>query len=265
MNHFLHKIVFIGAGNLATQLALALKAAGCCISQVYSRKTENAARLALRLETSYTTDIQQIATDADLYILAVSDDAIRTILSQLKINEKLIVHTAGSVNISVFEGFAQNYGVFYPLQTFTRGIELDFKQIPICIEANSPANEQFLTEIAKTISAHIYMVNSAQRRYLHLGAVIVNNFANHLFAQAETLLAQHQLPFDILKPLIQETVRKIMHNSPATVQTGPAARRDTAVIDKHLEMLNETAGLHQIYEVLSQNIIDFQATRSSTF
>lgn len=249
------RITLIGSGNVATHLGAALKNAGHHIVQVYSRSMQHAALLAYHIKAEAIDNFQDIDKQVDVFIIAVKDDAIEQSIAELARHNKLTVHTSGSTDINLLLRYTENAGVFYPLQTFSKNKELDFSTVPICIEgANKPVTRQ-LKELAQSISNHVYEVNSAQRRILHLAAVFACNFPNYLYEVARQLLAQHQLGFDLLRPLITETAEKIQHQLPANVQTGPAIRNDESTMHKHLDLLSDHPALQQIYELLSQGII----------
>jgi len=248
------KAVFIGAGNVATHLALALQSKGITISQIFSRTSTNAKLLGEKLGVSFTCELTELDRTAEVYIYAIKDSALRQLIPKIALPQALHVHTAGSISLRVFEGYAERYGVIYPLQTFSKNKAVDFSQIPICIEANSPEVEQELLEIAHLLTPKTYILNSEQRKQLHLSAVFACNFTNHMYAIAADLVESAGLPFDILQPLIAETADKIRTMSPRDAQTGPAVRFDEETISKHLSMLKEKPDLVQIYKDLSQNI-----------
>jgi len=254
------KIVFIGAGNLATQLSIAMQSADYQVVQVYSRDIQNARQLAVRLQATHTNRLEKLDKTADIYLFAVPDDVLPDILNQLPFSEKLYIHTAGSVPQSIFQMHSSNYGVLYPLQTFSKHKQVDFKQIPICIEANSDSNKLIISDIAKQLSPIVYEISSEERAYLHVAAVFANNFSNHMFALAEEILKRHNLPFEILKPLIAESFQKAFHSTPLQAQTGPAIRNDQKIIQKHLKMLENTPDLKKIYTFVTQSIFETHQT-----
>lgn len=251
-------VVIIGAGNLATQLALALHENGILIKQVFSRTSESAQTLAEKVNVPFTTSLSQLVSDADLYIIAVKDSAITEILENLNLNENhLIVHTAGSVPMTILDGFSHNYGVFYPLQSFSKSRKVDFTTIPICIEANHPENLMKLQELARKLSSSVHQINSDKRKTLHLAAVFVNNFVNHFYAIGAEIIHDKKLNFDLLKPLIRETAAKIETMQPLEAQTGPAKRNDTLVISDHLKMLQDQPEFQKIYSFVANSIFQF--------
>ncbi|MFA6085937.1 Rossmann-like and DUF2520 domain-containing protein [Mucilaginibacter sp.] len=249
------RITIIGSGNVATHLSAAFKNAGHRIAQVYSRDMQNAALLAYHVGAEAIDDLENITADTDIFIIAVKDDAIAEVVPQLSGFKKLIAHTSGAVDMQLIQDFTERAGVFYPLQTFSKTKELNFREVPLCIEGATEEITRELEELARSISNNIYRVGSSQRKILHLAAVFACNFTNHLYTISEQLLAQHSMSFDMLRPLILETADKIKEHSPIDVQTGPAVRNDEQTIQKHLQMLKNEAKLQEIYSLLSQDII----------
>lgn len=249
-------IVFIGAGNLATNLAKALYQKGFRIVQVYSRTEESARTLANKVEADFTTELTDISNDARLYIVSLKDSAFMELLPQIVSgnSESLFVHTAGSIPMSVWEGYAKRYGVFYPMQTFSKQKDVDFSEIPFFIESGTSEDTKLLKAIAATLSDRVYEANSEQRKSLHLSAVFICNFTNHMYALAAELLEKYNLPFDVMLPLIDETARKVHELNPLEAQTGPAVRYDEIVINNHLLMLGDTPALQEIYKLISKSI-----------
>lgn len=249
-------IVFIGAGNLATNLAKALYYKGFRIVQVYSRTEESARALAEQVEAGYTTDLQEISKGARLYIVSLKDAAFVELLSQITEGKQdaLLVHTAGSIPMSVWEKYAERYGVFYPMQTFSKQREVNFREIPFFVEAKRPEDVELLKAIAATLSDNVYEITSEQRKSLHLAAVFICNFTNHMYALAADLLEKYNLPFDVMLPLIDETARKVHELTPHEAQTGPAVRYDENVISNHLAMLADSSALQEIYKLMSKSI-----------
>lgn len=248
------KAVFIGSGSVATHLSLALKEKGVTISQVYSRTPVNAEILGKKLETAYTSSIYDIDKTADIYFYALKDSAFRQFIRSFDMPDAIHVHTAGSISISEFDGFATKYGVFYPLQTFSLNKAVDFKEIPICIEACNLDIQQELLEIAKTLSDKTYIITSEQRKKLHLAAVFACNFTNYMYDVASKLMEDSGLLFEIIKPLIAETADKIKTLPPYAAQTGPAVRYDEKTIKKHLDMLSRNSEYRKIYKLLTKSI-----------
>jgi len=255
MDKLTKKIVIIGSGNVATHLAIALFKAKYNIIQVFSRTLESAKILARQIEADYTNLSENILLNADLYIIASSDDSINEIANFNTLKNKFLVHTAGSVSIDVFKNNTSNYGVFYPLQTFSKNIPVNFSEVPICIEASTPAYNKFLCEIADNLNCKHFLINSEERKKLHLAAVFVNNFTNNLYSIAYNLLEKNNLPFEILHSLIKQTAEKATNNNPNEIQTGPAKRGDNITIKKHLKMLNNEVFYKEIYNIFSEKLI----------
>mgnify|MGYP000758210106 FL=1 len=249
-------IIFIGAGNLATNLAKALYYKGFRIVQVYSRTEESARALAEQVEAGYTTDLQEISKEARLYIVSLKDAAFVELLPQITEGKQdaLLVHTAGSIPMNVWEKYAERYGVFYPMQTFSKQREVNFREIPFFVEAKRPEDVELLKAIAATLSDNVYEITSEQRKSLHLAAVFICNFTNHMYALAADLLEKYNLPFDVMLPLIDETARKVHELTPHEAQTGPAVRYDENVISNHLAMLVDSPALQEIYKLMSKSI-----------
>lgn len=255
----IENVVLIGAGNLATQLALALHDKGIQVKQVYSRKIESAKELAEKVKASFTNDLSQLMSEADLYVIAVKDSAIQEVLENVNLKDyQLIVHTAGSVPMSILEGFSNNYGVFYPLQTFTKSRKVDFSDIPVCIESSHPSTFLKLEKLAERLSNSVNQINSDERKTLHLAAVFVNNFVNHFYVLGADILHDKKLDFDLLKPLIRETADKIHTMNPFDAQTGPAKRNDQSILHAHLKMLHNKPELQKIYSFATESIFQFQ-------
>ena len=247
------KIVFIGAGNLATRLSLAMQRVGMQIGQVYSHTEASARQLATRLGCPWTNDLSALQEDGDLYVFSLKDTVLSDVISKVKPNNGMWVHTAGSMPMSVFEGYAQRFGVLYPLQTFSKGRNVNFDVIPIFLEANTDKNADYLKNIASALSENVRFMSSEKRRSLHLAAVFACNFTNHIYTLSYKLLENESIPADVLLPLIDETVSKIHSMPPAAAQTGPAIRYDENVINKHLTMLDDP-DMQAIYRLLSQSI-----------
>jgi predicted short-subunit dehydrogenase-like oxidoreductase (DUF2520 family) len=251
-------IVLVGSGNVATQLGRAFKMAGQDIVQVWSRNIDHARELADTLASEAISDLFDVDRNADLYIISVKDEAIKQLAHELKVVDKLIVHTSGSTGIDVLEGSSSKIGVFYPLQTFSKVKSIDFRQIPIAIEGNNPEVASTIHAIADRLSEKVIELSSEQRKALHVAAVFACNFTNHLYALSQELLIGQQLDFDLLRPLITETASKVQLNDPITMQTGPAVRGDQSTMNAHLDLLTEKPELKELYQKLSQSIVNLQ-------
>ncbi|GAB6010881.1 Rossmann-like and DUF2520 domain-containing protein [Viscerimonas tarda] len=247
------KLVFIGAGNLATNLALELKKQAVPIVQIYSRTVESATILAEKSGCPATNKVEEIVPDADLYIFSVKDDALPALLKQIPANNGLWVHTAGSVPMHVFEGHVPNYGVVYPFQTFSKSRTVDFGAIPFFIEANTPENLDKLKSTFSKLSGKQIELSSEKRRQVHLTGVFACNFVNHLYAISQQLLEKEGIPFEVVLPLIDETAAKVHEMAPEKAQTGPAIRFDKTVMDKHLSLLTDSR-VKALYQLISEDI-----------
>jgi predicted short-subunit dehydrogenase-like oxidoreductase (DUF2520 family) len=249
----------MGAGNVAWHMGHRFTDTGIQVKQVFSRIPGNGKLLAAELGTLFTNRLDHVAEDADLYLIAVTDDAISSLLRQMPFGKRLVAHMAGSVPIGIFEGKAKNYGVLYPLQTLTRGKPVDFGNIPFFVEANNERNLEMLRTLAGKLTGRVYTVDSEKRAYLHLAAVIASNFTNPMFAVTEKVLQERNLSFDLLKPLIEETIAKALFMSPLAAQTGPAARGNKEIIGKHMAMLDKHPEIKELYRVISESIAAFRS------
>ena len=246
------RVSIIGSGNVAQHLIVAFsKTTDIELVQVFARKDAAVAHLTSP-DKIYTNFNDIIA--ADLFIIAITDDAITEVSAAIPFSNELVVHTSGSVSIEAIDN-KNRQGVFYPLQTFSKSKEVDFKTIPICIETKNEKDFQILEKVAKSISNIVYKINSEQRKALHIAAVFVCNFVNHLYQIGNDICIENDLPFDILKPLIQETANKIFTLSPNQAQTGPAKRKDTQTINTHMSFLSDE-NQKEIYKMLTKSIID---------
>lgn len=247
-------IVLLGSGNVATNLAKALKAKGENVVQVYSPNLLNAKLLAAQINAEAIDDLSKVVSTADLYIVSVKDDAIEEVASQLAHVNGLVVHTSGTTDIKLLSAHLAQTGVFYPLQTFSKIKAVSFDHIPLCIEANDQDQLLLLKQLASKLSNQVYELDGEKRKVLHLAAVFACNFPNHLFSLANEILEENGLNFNIIRPLIAETADKVMGNLPENVQTGPAIRGDETTMNKHLGMLENKPELQHIYQTLSNSI-----------
>lgn len=244
------KVVLIGSGNVAQHLIqVLLQTKEVSLVQAFARNSSHL--LHLLPDDKIITDYQKI-TEADLYIISVSDNAISEVSEHLPFKNRLVVHTSGSSKLSILND-KNRKGVFYPLQTFTKGKEIDFAPIPICLEAENEADYQLLEKLGNCISQKVVRINSEQRKSIHVAAVFVCNFVNHLYHIGNDICEQNNVPFEVLHPLIQETAHKITELSPRDAQTGPALRNDTKTIEKHLDFLENTE-YKKLYQLLTQSI-----------
>ncbi|WP_395046148.1 Rossmann-like and DUF2520 domain-containing protein [Flavobacterium sp.] len=246
------RVVIIGSGNVAQHLIKAFAKNNIVeIVQAFSRNKEN---LTNHIYSSkITTDLNGLI-DADLYIISVSDNAIAEVSHQLNLENKLVVHTSGSIAMTDLND-KNRKGVFYPLQTFSKSKEVNFNEIPICLETENNEDYKLLETVAKSISDKVFNINSNQRKALHVSAVFVNNFVNHLYKIGNNICNENDIPFEILQPLILETANKVSLLSPNEAQTGPAKRNDSQTINSHLQFLTDE-NQKEIYKMLTKSIID---------
>ncbi len=252
------KIFLIGSGNVATQLGKAFKKCGHEIVFVYSRNISHASRLGEELKSSWGQTLKTISFfPADVYIIAVKDDVITDVVRQLpSLKNKLVIHTSGATDISVLKKKFKNCGVLWQIQTIkarttpsTRG-----RKVPLVIEASNPSAEKKVKHLANDLSEKVYSLNSKQRKVLHLGAVWVNNFPNHLYVLAEALLKKHNLSFELFGSLILSTTKNGIKN-PKASQTGPAKRNDKKTMKEHLKLLPDK-NYRALYKLLSKSILE---------
>jgi predicted short-subunit dehydrogenase-like oxidoreductase (DUF2520 family) len=252
-------VSFIGSGNLAWHLAPALDNAGYSVREVYSRNSKNAEALVNRLyQADAKSSFDFSASASHIFIIAVSDDAIEEIAQELILPEDaILVHTSGSQPLGVL-GYAstQNIGVFYPLQTFSKAKKVDFSEIPIFIESENAETGKVLLNMAQAISKQVKQISSEDRKALHIAAVFASNFTNHMLTLSKEILEANKLSFDMVKPLIVETINKSLSIGPENSQTGPAKRGDMEILDRHMEFLQKDETLAEIYRIISQHIID---------
>lgn len=235
----IQSVTIIGGGNVAWQYNNFMTKLGINVNCISSRG-----------------EIREEDLKSDLIIIAVSDKAIAEVAGKLRIKDSILVHTSGTVDIEVLNKSAENYGIFYPLQTITKGIQIDFSNVPLCIDANNEKSLISLKLLAKRLTDKVYEINTAQRQELHLAAVFANNFTNHLLGIAKQILERKNIPFDIIFPLIDQTIAKAKQNNPFDVQTGPAKRQEMAIMENHKSRLEDDE--REIYEILSNKIIKKQ-------
>jgi predicted short-subunit dehydrogenase-like oxidoreductase (DUF2520 family) len=250
------KISIIGTGNVARALSKRISQCGHKIDAIFGRDRKKAAELAQAVNTTAVDRLSDLPNDSDIYLLAVKDDAIVEVASAIRTESGILAHTSGATPIHIFEGIQKNYGVFYPLQTFSAELEANFEELPICISANNSENETKLKVLASSICPNVYSISEEQRKGLHVAAVFANNFSNFLFSTAFDICSREALDFDMLKPLIRQTLRKIELTDPEKIQTGPARRGDESTISLHMKWLEQHAPEYgHLYEVLTEAII----------
>lgn len=252
------RIIMVGAGNLATSLVPALSEAGHEVLCVYSRTMSAARQLADTVGAQATDDCSKLPHEADVCIISVKDAALASLIPDITKGRQgmLFVHTAGSMPMALFDGYASRYGVMYPMQTFSKSRPLQFCDIPTFLEADNSDSLSMLHLLAESISDRVYELDSEKRRHLHLAAVFACNFVNHCYALSSEILADNGLPFDVMLPLIDETARKVHELHPVAAQTGPAVRYDQNVIQMQLSLLSGRDNMKEVYSVLSRSIHD---------
>jgi predicted short-subunit dehydrogenase-like oxidoreductase (DUF2520 family) len=247
------KVVIIGSGNVATVLGHRIFKAGHEIIEVLSRQKEHAALLAAELNCGYTSAFESVSKEGDLYIIAIADSPLLEIDKHLFLDKKWVVHTAGAISIDVLKNVSKNYGVLYPLQSL-RKERKDIAEIPLLVDGNTYENLTLVYDFAKSISDQVKNCGDQERSKLHTGAIIVNNFTNHLYSLTEDFCRRENIDFTWLLPLIGETASRLGSFSPKEVQTGPAIRNDQETIKKHLDMLEPYPDLKEIYELFTKSI-----------
>lgn len=259
------KIALLGSGNVAFHMSKAFIKAGHSITQVWSRNPNHAVSFALETGADSINSIESILPDIDIIIIAVNDNGIEKVTSQIPHHSRqLVLHTSGTTPLSVLEKYIPNCGVMYPLQTFSKLVDVDFSSVPLCIEGNNPEALHQIKAIATQLSKNINEVNSHQRALLHISAVFACNFTNHFYYIAQQILENNNLNFDLLRPLIQETTDKVMLNMPSEVQTGPAYRNDEQTIEHHLAILQTQPKWQELYQKLSQDIVKIHQASSTS-
>jgi predicted short-subunit dehydrogenase-like oxidoreductase (DUF2520 family) len=251
-----YNIVLVGAGNVATNLGIALKKQGHSIIQVFSRTTESARKLSAELDTTFITKLSELDYSADIYLFCLKDDVLLDAMKQTSFTDQILVHTSGSLPLSIFKDFGFHYGVFYPVVTFSKDRNLDLTNVPFCIEGSTAYAENILLNLALELSKKVQSVDSEKRKIIHLAAVFACNFTNHMYLIADKLLRENGLDFDLLKPLIQETAQKIMEMDPDAAQTGPARRGDNQILEDHLQLLKDLPLIQKIYTFVSESIAE---------
>jgi len=247
------KIVIFGNGNVATHLGKAFFEAGHGILQVFGRNRARAQELATALEAKAVGGLAELDLTADLYLLAVPDEAIASLAERLPRLKGVVAHCSGATGLSVLGGL-QDYGVIYPLQSITKSADLAIRTVPFAVEGNTGQTTALLLGLMRKISPRAFVCNSQQRLALHLAAVFANNFANALFQIAHEILQENGLPFDLLKPLILETAQKVQTHAPRDAQTGPAKRSDARTIRTHLDFIGKKNDRAEIYRLMTKVI-----------
>jgi predicted short-subunit dehydrogenase-like oxidoreductase (DUF2520 family) len=252
-------IAIIGAGNVAWHLAPALEDAGHKVTEVYARDLKSASKITERVyEALPKDDLDFSESKAELFILAVKDSAISEVSDAIILPQgSILVHTSGSVDLVSLNLSAATYtGVFYPLQSFSIGKKVEWSELPILVESSDEAILQKLKKLAKSLTRQVFRVQSKDRKGLHVAAVFASNFSNHMIRIAEQIMQRQGLDFEMLKPLIIETISKSLQIGAKNAQTGPAIRADYETLEEHHQFLNYNEEIAEIYRLISQDIID---------
>ena len=229
----------------------ALKNAGFNILEVMGRTASTVAEYAEAFNAKPQLQIDRMNTQVDLVLICITDDHIAEVETRIPDFDGLIAHTSGAKRMNKTRA---NCGVFYPLQTFSKTVPVDFKSVPVLIEGQREDMVAKLHEVAERITLSVFEVNSDQRERLHVAAVFVNNFSNHMFVQAYNICQEHNIPFGVLQSLILETANKAMVGNPKEAQTGPAKRHDLKTINKHLSLLTDMEQ-RKLYKTITDSIL----------
>ena len=252
MTQDIHKIGLIGSGNVASQLARAFESNDISISWIHSRNVTTGTELSNQYNADFITHLSPSLPGVDLILICVNDDSIQEVLDQLP-SQLNVAYTSGTRPLQSLKYSSENLGVFYPLQTFTKGRSIDIFNVPFFIEALDTDFAQSLFDLAWKLSRNVNFASSDDRKKIHVAAVMVNNFVNHLFERSSEYMKANNLAFDHLLPLIHETIGKLSDLSPYEAQTGPARRNDRATMNEHLSLLEKDD--KEIYKVITNSIL----------
>jgi predicted short-subunit dehydrogenase-like oxidoreductase (DUF2520 family) len=256
-----YRISFIGAGKVSGALCRQMYLSGCKIQKIISRTEKNGRALAISCNADWSTEYDFTAP-GDIIITAVPDDSISEVLSKINCPENtLVAHTAGSLGLDVFPSHLKHTGVFYPLQTFSGGRKIEFEDLPFFLEASDTYSSAILKDLAESIGGKTYFVDHERRRMLHVAAVFVNNFTNHMLTAGSQITARAGFPFEVLEPLINETILKAREMGPENSQTGPAYRFDKGTIKRHIDLLSFSPEFQGVYKVVTKSIMKFYKNR----
>lgn len=249
----LMKVSIIGSGNVATWLAFALNRAKVAVRQVYSRTFPHAESVAAMCSATPISSLSDLQPGCDFYIFALRDDAYGEVLSQIPFKMQFAVHTAGSLSQNILQDVADNFGILYPFQTISKSADLSSLEVPLCVEASNENTLLKVRELAQMLSPKVYDMNESQRGTLHVAAVFASNFSNALYDIAYKMLKEANMDWQLMMPLLQQTLNKTTIMPPCEAQTGPAVRHDSVVMQKHLQSLSSDQQ-KQIYQLLSDYI-----------
>jgi predicted short-subunit dehydrogenase-like oxidoreductase (DUF2520 family) len=249
------QVSIIGSGNVATVLAKQLFSKGHTIKEVYSHTFSNAEALAILVNAKAIDNIADLSTNADIYIIAVSDKAIEAVVSQLKLEDKLLLHTAGSVSKEVLKNASNRYGVLYPVQSIRKNMDAQ-TPIPFLVDGNDEATIIEIESLARTLNPKVVRGGDEQRVKLHVAAVFACNFVNYMYLQSATYCEAENIDFSLLQSLIEETANRLQFYHPSEVFTGPAVRKDMGTVNKHLSLLEAYPALQEMYGMISEKIME---------
>jgi predicted short-subunit dehydrogenase-like oxidoreductase (DUF2520 family) len=251
----IRKISIIGAGNLGTNMALALFGKGFRICEVYDIDQAVGKRLADKVGAVNISSLRDLSPKSDLYILSICDKNLGSFSKKINLEDKLVVHTSGSVRIEILQSSSRNIGVIYPPQTFSKDHPVSFTGVPVCIEANTIENVRLLKDLIAQLSKEVYLVTFEQRKMIHLAAVFASNFTSFFYSIAEELLSAEGIDAGILRPIIRKTADNSKYQDIFRLQTGPAVREDYPIMKTHLDLLKKQPEYRDIYESISNMII----------
>ena len=250
------KIVVLGAGNLAKSFISSLKEKDINVLQIYNRHIEKIENLAKTVNAEAIDNIENLSQEADAFFFMLSDTGIVEIVEKIQPTNAILLHSAGSVPIDIFKNKSENYGVFYPFQTFSVEAAVDFYDVPLCVNASNEITYNKIKNFAKILNCKIIKANEEERKYLHLSGVFACNFMNHCICIAEKILESKNLDKKLLLPLLKQSFNKVLETGAYHSQTGPAIRNDSETIAKHLEILKNDKILSEIYKIMTDSIIN---------
>jgi predicted short-subunit dehydrogenase-like oxidoreductase (DUF2520 family) len=252
-----NSISFAGAGRVAEALSKEFFQAGYTIDKIVSENEKSGRPLADSCKALWSDDLS-FQDSTKVIIVAVPDHRLKSVLESVDCSpETLVVHTAGSFGLDIFPEKIIKRGIFYPLQTFSKGRKISFLDLPFLLESSDNESAEIIKTLAESIGGKVHLVDTDKRRMLHLAAVFVCNFTNHILTSGREVAFKADYPFQILAPLIKETISKALDLGPENAQTGPAVRNDTNTIEKHLELLSFSSELKKVYEVMTKSIIEY--------
>jgi predicted short-subunit dehydrogenase-like oxidoreductase (DUF2520 family) len=252
-----HNVSFAGAGRVAGALCKELYNTGFRIDLIVSQSESNGRSLADSCKASWSSDLM-FPESSDVIIVAVPDHRLKSVLDKIRCQpETLVAHTAGSFGLDIFPEQIKRKGIFYPLQTFSKERKVYFKNLPFLLESSDNQSSAILADLVESIGGEVHFVDNEHRRMLHLAAVFVCNFTNHMLTQGKDIVLKADFPFEVLEPLIKETISKAIEIGPENSQTGPAVRNDQNTIKKHLELLSFSPELQRMYSEMTQSIIKY--------